>query len=120
MLGSELRRCDDVFWKGRPSQCRSFWLHGFEIEGDYEFEGQHTRLLGNVVHQCHTGMEASLEDTQASERLYQLGASKTIPGTLGLWALVVDAAPYDVRAVTEGLLATMIQEEDIEMEEGCI
>ena len=66
--------------------------------------------------------EASLEDTQASERLYQLaeiiGASKTIPGTLGLWALVVDAAPRDVRGVSEGLLALMIQEEDIELEEA--
>ena len=40
--------------------------------------------------------EASLEDTQVSERLYQLvetiDASKTISGTLRLWALVVDAA----------------------------
>ena len=39
--------------------------------------------------------EASLEDTRVSERLYQLaetvGTSRTIPGTLGLWALVVDA-----------------------------
>ena len=60
--------------------------------------------------------EASLEDTQASEKLYQLagiiGASKTIQGTLGLWALVVDAAPHDVRAMSEGLQATMIQEEE--------
>ena len=66
--------------------------------------------------------EASLEDTQASERLYQLaeiiGSSKTIPGTLWLWALVVDAAPYDVRAMTEGLLETMIQEDDTVLEEA--
>ena len=37
--------------------------------------------------------EASLKDTQVSERLYQLaeiiGTSKTVPGTLGLWSLVV-------------------------------
>ena len=66
--------------------------------------------------------EASLEDTQASERLYHLaetiGASKTIPSTVGLWALVVDAAPCDVRAMSEGLLATMIQEDDTELEEA--
>ena len=65
--------------------------------------------------------EVSPEDTQASERLYQLaetiGASKTVPGTLGLWALVVDAAPCDVRAVSEGLLAAMIREDDTELEE---
>ena len=66
--------------------------------------------------------EASPEDTQASERLYQLaetiGASKTVPGTPGLWALVVGAAPCDVRAMSEGLLATMIQEDDSELEEA--
>ena len=46
-------------------------------------------------------------DARASERLYQLaeiiGASKTLPGTLGLWALMVDAAPCDACAVSEGL-----------------
>ena len=52
--GNELRRCDDVLWKGRPSQCRSFWLHRFEIVGDCEFESQHIRLLGKVVHECRT------------------------------------------------------------------
>ena len=66
--------------------------------------------------------EASIEDTQASERLNQLaeaiGASKTIAGTLRLCALVVDAAPYDVGAMTESLLATMIQEDDTELEEA--
>ena len=66
--------------------------------------------------------EASLEDTKVFERLYQLagtiGASETTPGTLGLWALVVDAAPQDVRAMSEGLLATMTQGEDAELEEG--
>ena len=45
-----------------------------------------------------------------------LGTSKTIPGTLGLWALVVDAAPHDVKVMSEGLLATMI--EDTELEEA--
>ena len=30
----------------------------------------------------------------------------------------MDAAPYDVRAVTEGLLATMIQGKDTELEEA--
>ena len=48
-----------------------------------------------------------------SESLYQLaetfGSSRTIPGTLGLWALVVDAAPHDVKDMSEGLLATMIE-----------
>ena len=43
-------------------------------------------------------------DAQASERMYQLaeiiGASKTLPGTLGLWALVVDAAPCDACAMS--------------------
>ena len=43
--------------------------------------------------------EASVEDTHVSERLYQLaetiGTSRTIPATLGLWALVVDAAPHE-------------------------
>ena len=45
-------------------------------------------------------------DAQASERLYQLaeiiGASKTLPTTLGLCALVVDAAPCDACAMSEG------------------
>ena len=62
--------------------------------------------------------EASLEDTHVSERLYQLaetiGTSKTIPGTLGLWALVVDAAPHDVKVMSEGLLATMIKDTELE------
>ena len=61
-------------------------------------------------------------DAQASERLYQLaetiGASKTLPDTLELWALVVDAAPCDACAVSEGLLATMIQDDDTESEEA--
>ena len=61
-------------------------------------------------------------DTQASERLYQLaeiiGASKTLPGTLGLWAFVVDAAPCDACAMSEGLLATVIQDDDAEFEEA--
>ena len=63
--------------------------------------------------------EASLEDTQKLPRdclAEIIGASKTIPGTL--WALVVDAAPCDVRAMTEGLLATMIQEDGTELEEA--
>ena len=55
-----------------------------------------------------------------SERLYQLaetvGTSRTIPGTLELWALVVDAAPHDVKDMSEGLLATMIK--DTEPEEA--
>ena len=62
--------------------------------------------------------EASLEDTQVSERLCQLaetnGTSRTIPGTLGLWALVVDAAPKDVKDVSEGWLATMIKDTELE------
>ena len=37
---------------------------------------------------------------------------------MGLWALVVDAAPQDVRAMFEGLLATMIQGKDTELEEA--
>ena len=63
-----------------------------------------------------------MTDAQASERLYQLaeiiGASKTLPGTLGLWALVVDAAPCDAHAMSEGLLATVIQDDDTELEEA--
>ena len=43
-------------------------------------------------------------------RLYQLaeiiGTSRTLPGTLGLWALVVDAAPCDACAMSEVSLAT--------------
>ena len=70
----------------------------------------------------HVTPEASLEDTQVSGRLYQLaatiGASESIPGTLGLWALVVDAAPQDVQAMSEGLLATKIQRKDTELEEA--
>ena len=62
--------------------------------------------------------EASLEDTQVSERQYQLaeiiGTRKTIPGTLGLWALVVDASPHDVKDMSEGLLATMIKDTELE------
>ena len=50
LCGNELCRCDDVFWKERPSQRRSFCLHELELEEDYELEG----LLGRVVHECHT------------------------------------------------------------------
>ena len=61
-------------------------------------------------------------DAQASERLYQLaeiiGASKTLPGTLGLWAVVVDADPCDACAMSEGLLATLIHDDDTECEEA--
>ena len=60
-------------------------------------------------------------DGQAAEKLYQLaeiiGVSRTLPGTLGLWALVVDAAPCDASGMFEGLLATLIQEDDTESEE---
>ena len=42
--------------------------------------------------------------------------ARLIPGTLGLWALVVNAHPCDVRAMSEGLLAAMIQEDDTELE----
>ena len=53
-----------------------------------------------------------------SERLYQLaetvGTSRIIPGTLGLWAFVVCAAPHDVRATSEGLLATTIKDTELE------
>ena len=42
------------------------------------------------------------------------GASKTLPGTLGLWALVVDAALCDACATSESLLATLIQDDDTE------
>ena len=45
--------------------------------------------------------DISLADAHAFEKLHQLtesiGVSRTLPGTLGLWALVVDAAPGDVR-----------------------
>ena len=61
-------------------------------------------------------------DAQASERIYRLaeiiGASKTVPGTLGLSALVVDAAPCDAGAMSEGLLATLVKDEDTEVEEA--
>ena len=60
-------------------------------------------------------------DAQASERLYQLaeiiGASRTLPGSLRLCALVVDAAPCDACAMSEGLLATVIQDGDAKSEE---
>ena len=56
-------------------------------------------------------------DAQASERLDQLaeiiGTSKTLQGTLGLWA----AAPCDARAMSESLLATLVQDDDTEFEE---
>ena len=62
--------------------------------------------------------DASLVDTQVSERLYQLaeiiGASKTIPDTLGLWPLVVNAAPHDVKDMSEGLLTPMIKDTELE------
>ena len=60
-------------------------------------------------------------DAQAAEKLYQLAeiirVSRTLPGTLGLWALVVDAAPCNASAMSEGLLATLIQEDNTESEE---
>ena len=61
--------------------------------------------------------EASLEDTHVSERLYQLaetiGTSRTLPGALWLWALVVDAAPHNVKDLAEGLMATMIEDTEL-------
>ena len=60
-------------------------------------------------------------DAEPSEKLYQLaeiiGVSRTLSGTLRLWALVVDAASCDASAMSEGLLATLIQEDDTESEE---
>ena len=57
-------------------------------------------------------------DAQASEKLHPsaeiIRVSRTLPGTLGLWALAVDAAPDDASAVSEGLLATLIQEDESE------
>ena len=47
-----------------------------------------------------------------------IGSSKTLPGSLGLWALVVDAAPCDACAMSEGLLATVFQDDDTEFEEA--
>ena len=65
----------------------------------------------------------SPEDAQASKRLYKLaeiiGASKT-PSSKVLWdfgPLVVDAAPCGARAMSESLLATLIQDDDTEFEE---
>ena len=61
-------------------------------------------------------------DARASEKLYQLaeiiGACKTLPGTLGIWALVVDAVRCDACATSEGLLAIVIQDDDTEFEEA--
>ena len=37
---------------------------------------------------------------------------------LGAWALAVDAAPHDVQAMSEGLLATMFEGKDTELEEA--
>ena len=55
--------------------------------------------------------EASWENTHVSERLYQLaetnGTSRTIPGTQGL-------SPHDVKDMSEGLLATMIKDTELE------
>ena len=67
----------------RHSQCRAFWFFGFEIEGDYDLEA--STLLRSGKSSTNVTSEASLEDAQASERLYQLAetisTSKTIPGT---------------------------------------
>ena len=43
-----------------------------------------------------------------------VGTSRTIPGTMGLWALVVDAAPHDVKDMSEGSLASMIKFSEME------
>ena len=52
--------------------------------------------------------EVSPADGAASEIV---GASKTLPGTLGLWPFFVGAAPCDASATSEGLLATQILED---------
>ena len=63
-------------------------------------------------------------DPQASEKLYQLveiiGVSRTLPGIVGLWALVVDAALCDASAMSGGLLATLMQEDDTESVEDSL
>ena len=90
----------------RSSQCRAF----MNLEASTPARSGESST--NVI------SEASLEDTHVSERLYRLAetidTSKTIPGTLGLWALVVDAAPHDVKVMSEGLLATMIKDTELD------
>ena len=79
-----------------------------------------SKLREKVVHESYTcgffGGHSSVREIVPTCSV--IGASKTIPSTLGLWALVVDAAPH-VRAMSEGLLATVIQEKDTELG-GCI
>ena len=43
-----------------------------------------------------------------------IGTSGTVPGTLVLWALVVDAALHDVKDMSEGLLASLIKDTELE------
>ena len=46
-----------------------------------------------------------------------IGVSRALPGTVGLSAFVVDAAPCDASAMSEGLLTILIQEDDTESKE---
>ena len=104
--------------------CETVGLNTFASDtGSLDSEGSDLEsipCLGKSF--THDAPVVSPADAQASERLYQLaeiiGASTTLRGTLGLWALVVDAAPCDARAMSESLLATLIQDNDTEFEEA--
>ena len=102
--------------KGDPPSAAPSGYTGSKLRETMNLEA--STLARSRKSSTNVTSEASLSDTQVSERLYQLaeiiGVSKTIPGTLGLWALVVDAAPHDVKDMSEGLLATMIKDTELE------
>ena len=86
---------------------------GLDLEGN---NLESTPCLGKSF--TNVAPVISLADAQASEKLAEMiGVRRILSGNLGLWALVVDAAPCDASAMSEGLLATLIQEDDTESEE---
>ena len=68
--GNELRRCGDVFWKGRPSLVPGFLVKMGSKSRETNLED--STLTRSGKSSTNVTSEASLEDTHVSERLYQL------------------------------------------------
>ena len=94
----------------------------FDSGTGLDMEGNHLESIPRLVKSfTNVAPVISPADAQASEKLCQLaeiiGGSRTLPGTVGLSAFVVDAAPCNASAMSQGSLATLIQEDDTESKE---
>ena len=100
------------------SETSRFDLMGSGLESVNVHLKVNTRLLGKVVHECRTHDLAS--GRSGFREVVSVGRdywSQQDSPRLGLRALVLDTAPCDASAMSEGLLATLIQEDDTASEE---